>query len=366
MCIRDRYGGCCVLAMANQQRSVSPKTHLIMGILALTTIVPASAKFSVVGYLQDHQMASANFERLMRSGTTIVLHSIEPDETGALEVNISTAYLRTATIARAVNGGKLFVSVGGWGKSAGFATVVADKFVRDRFIGHLVHFCTSNQLNGADLNWEAPNGATEMQSYGELLVELKTEFKKHQLELSVLLHVWQDLGKRALDAVDWVHLIAYDVQSKNGRHSTLEHAQTYVNHIVKTNIERVVVGLRAKIVVGVPCYGRDRMRGVHDMKSGGVIPMTNMGRVQPYREIQEQFQPVWNQDGVPNGMWWNGPGTVRNKARWVVDQELGGVMLWELGQDTVEPQTSLLSAVRNVFDDQKSAAAARASQSKEL
>eukprot|EP00658_Telonema_sp_P-2_P006623 TRINITY_DN12502_c0_g1_i3.p3 TRINITY_DN12502_c0_g1~~TRINITY_DN12502_c0_g1_i3.p3 ORF type:complete len:102 (-),score=18.60 TRINITY_DN12502_c0_g1_i3:427-732(-) len=90
------------------------------------------------------------------------------------------------------------------------------------------------------------------------------------------------------------------------------------------------------------------MRGVRDVKSKGVIPMTHMGRVQAYSDIVKEFEPVEAQNGVPNGMWWNGARLVRQKAEWAVEQSLGGVMVWDLSQDTSRNATSLLEVIRQV------------------
>eukprot|EP00658_Telonema_sp_P-2_P006622 TRINITY_DN12502_c0_g1_i26.p1 TRINITY_DN12502_c0_g1~~TRINITY_DN12502_c0_g1_i26.p1 ORF type:complete len:328 (+),score=62.52 TRINITY_DN12502_c0_g1_i26:167-1150(+) len=310
----------------------------------------APSGMTIAGYVPMERANDLDMHRAVREGTTLILHSLPITPTGTLETqDLPFAAVREAVQARERNGGKVFVAVGGAvNKSDALHSLVRDKTLRARLVGRIVHFCTANSLDGVDVDWDLVNRTDDLFHYSVLLSELKKELRPHGLELSVLLRVWQDLGKTGLEAVDWVHLIAFNVQEQKGRHSTLSHAHTYVNHLVKTNVERVVVGLRSKIRFGVPFFGRDRMRGVRDVKSKGVIPMTHMGRVQAYSDIVKEFEPVEAQNGVPNGMWWNGARLVRQKAEWAVEQSLGGVMVWDLSQDTSRNATSLLEVIRQV------------------
>ena len=43
----------------------------------------------------------------------------------------------------------------------------------------------------------------------------------------------------------------------------------------------------------------------------------------------------------------NGKATVQAKTRFARDSGLGGVMVWELGQDARDPELSLLEAIRH-------------------
>ena len=64
----------------------------------------------------------------------------------------------------------------------------------------------------------------------------------------------------------------------------------------------------------------------------------------PYTEIVAQFNPQPNVDQVGQ-MYFNGPDTVRQKVKLAVNSKLGGVMVWELGQDA-NGQQSLLRVIQ--------------------
>eukprot|EP00122_Pirum_gemmata_P005212 Pgem_evm1s4756 len=95
----------------------------------------------------------------------------------------------------------------------------------------------------------APQGPNETINYGLLIEKVKEIFNQSnsKLVVTVALHYWQNLGKAAVDAVERVHLMTYDL---NKRHSTLGDTELAVNHVAKSGIPF------SKIALGVPAYGR--------------------------------------------------------------------------------------------------------------
>jgi GH18 family chitinase len=90
----------------------------------------------------------------------------------------------------------------------------------------------------------------------------------------------------------------------------------------------------SKIRLGLPFYGRG---------------ITNRNAVQTYAEIvAAQPRPLnaekLNSDEL-NGIYFNGPATIRAKSEWARSQKLSGVMIWEIGQDATGDD-SLLKVVR--------------------
>ena len=70
--------------------------------------------FRIVGYLPEYRMGGANFDKLVSAGTDVILFSLQPKHTGALDTSaISPKYIEAATQSRARNGGRVFVCIGG-------------------------------------------------------------------------------------------------------------------------------------------------------------------------------------------------------------------------------------------------------------
>lgn len=86
--------------------------------------------------------------------------------------------------------------------------------LRLRFVDELIKFCKEHNLDGVDYDWEAPSNQAEAKNYGILLSNTKKLFRAHKLMVTVAIHVWQDLGKVGFNAVDRVHLMAYDAHKQ--------------------------------------------------------------------------------------------------------------------------------------------------------
>jgi len=289
-------------------------------------------------------MAAIDFDSMMRPGTTAIMFSLEPTASGALDTSrIPTEYLRKATAARDEHGGNVFVCLGGAGRSQAFAGIAANPKLRQRFVGELISYLTKHNLDGVDYDWEAPANAEQTKHYGQLLSNTKKMFRSHNLMVTAAIHVWQDLGTLAFTSVDRLHLMAYDAQEKDGRHSTLQTAMDYAGHVLKYGVNsgkdadaKFNAELIPKLMLGVPAYGRNK---------------NNMGDVATYADIMRDHAPGPEIDELPSGMYFNGVNTIKQKASWVKRMGLGGVMMWELGQDSTDPKTSLLHALRQVQED---------------
>jgi GH18 family chitinase len=87
----------------------------------------------------------------------------------------------------------------------------------------------------------------------------------------------------------------------------------------------------SKIVLGLPAYSR-RVNSPGDVKT-----YSELVAADPSNALRDET--------AQGGHAYNGVDTVRQKTRWAQEAGLGGVMLWEAGQDTIDAATSLLAAM---------------------
>ena len=124
-----------------------------------------------------------------------------------------------------------------------------------------------------------------------------------------------------LNAVDFINVMAYD-GGDGERHSSYQFAVNCGTYWKQTR------GLPAyKVVLGVPFYARPSWAD--------------------YGTILASVPEASGTDHVAyNGMevYYNGVDTIAEKTRYA-REELGGVMIWELTQDTGDSEKSLLQAI---------------------
>ena len=283
----------------------------------------AGSSFRIVGYLPDYRLADYDLEAA-KTLTDLIVFSAEPAHDGSLNTerlkNCPWSSLLTFKTKHRV---RLLLTIGGWERSTQFATVASSPDLRTRFVAAVVEFCLARRLDGVDLDWEHPEGLQQEQGYALLLSDLRKRFEPHGLLLSVTMAAWQKLTPEAVDAVNFVQVMAYD---HDQRHSTFESAKRDLDQLLDMKIPA------EKIVLGLPFYGRN-------LKTRDATT---------YREIQEQFSPKPDQDEL-QGVYFNGPEMIRRKTQHAIRSRLGGVMIWELGQDA-KGDASLLKVIQHLLD----------------
>ncbi len=264
-------------------------------------------EFRLAGYLPDYRLAEFDLDSL--SGLTdLILFSAEPTADGGIDFSrLKAAPWEKLRLWKTRHRTRLILCVGGWDRSAAFPAVSASPALRQTFARQLAAACLERRFDGVDLDWEHPRDATEAEHYGLLLQQLRTEFQPHGLVLSITLAAWQPLTPAAVEAVDYVQVMAYD---HPGRHSTFEGARDDIARVLKAG------AARRKVVLGLPLYGRD---------------IKQPDTVRTWRQIVERDPQITGDE--QEGLFLNGPETIQRKTEWALSEKLGGVMVWELGQD---------------------------------
>lgn len=209
---------------------------------------------------------------------------------------------------------RLLFTVGGWKKSEGFLSLAEEPSLRFKFIQDARAFCLRHGFDGIDYDWEHPKGPRQLKALEELLRDSREEFTHHKLSVTIAQAGWQDLGRSVYDLVDRVHLMSYD---HNFPQATFEKTNADVDRLIQAGCPR------QKIIVGLPFYGR-----------------TKEGTAKAYSDLHRNSDFNERNDEV-DGFAFNGAETIAKKVRYAQRQQLGGVMIWELGQDITGPGSLL-------------------------
>lgn len=286
---------------------------------------------------------------------------------------------------------RCLICVGGWTWSERFSDMAATPQSRRRFAKSAVIFLRKYKFDGIDIDWEFPvkggepdnrHRPEDKQNLTLLIQELKQQFAAEGRGWTVTAAIditpahYSNLDLKGLGThADWLHLMAYNM---HGTWSNVTNFHTALHPVradpnapaVKagTNIaaaidEFIRQGVPArKLVVGGALYGRV-FRGVTRDENGLFQEFDSTSTEPsgiPFREItalkKDSWKRHWNREARVPWLFnskervmitYDDSQSLREKAKFVRDRKLGGMMLWSLSSD--DKEHSLVNTVYDVL-----------------
>jgi chitinase len=311
------------------------KNGLIVWLAVVGLFNAAIAQVKVIGYVTNNQVATVDYTKI----THLNIAFENPDANG----NLSFASNDNTYIQKAHdNGKKVLVSIAG-GFASEDATYKARYFdlisdaKRAGFVDKISAYLTTHNFDGLDVDLE---GSAINADYGKFIAALSTSLKANdKLLTTALSHVngGANVSDEALLLFDYVNIMAYDATGpwnpgNPGPHSTYDFAVASLNYWVGRGLPK------SKAILGVPFYGY------------GFGNDFNEGMA--YSEIVSKYPGAESRDESGNTIYYNGIPTMKTKVQYVVDNEYGGIMIWQLAQDLVSTNSkSLLRTIYNVINN---------------
>ncbi len=313
---------------------------IIFGILILTgslgfqssplaaQTVEAEPSKRIVGYFPYWESGDTNSIDYTKL-TDIIYFHIWPNADGSLDTSaVNTNDLNTIRNNAHSAGVNVLIAVGGWGVSNGFPAMAADNNARANFVANIANYIAANNLDGVDIDWETPIDQTKIDNQDILLSDLSNTLQPLGKLVTVAANgEVAELKSSAAGSVDWVNVMAYDMNWGNAEHSTFSDSVASLQMYENAGIPK------EKLSLGIPFYGRD----------------DNTNAIK-YEDVVSACNPLPSENTC-NGYFFNGIDLVQQKSQFVLDNGYDGVMIWNLGQDTYEDNTSLLKAINDVIDD---------------
>jgi chitinase len=309
-----------------------------VAIALLLLNLSANARPNVVAYVPNWIDLSSFAETIDYSKVTHINIAFEnpKNEGGDLSFNRKNE----ALIAKArANKIPILVSIGG-GAASGDKVLLARYFdlisesKRATFAAKIAEYVTAHNFDGLDVDIEGPSINND---YGAFIEALAKELKpKGKLLTSALSKGYG--GEKVPSSVfahfDFVNIMAYDGAgpwnpNAPGQHSSLAFAKESVVYWLERGLPKT------KAVLGVPFYGY----GFGDAFRKGDYSYSSLVASHPGAEKVDQ---------VGKTIWYNGIPTIKAKSQYVLDEGLGGIMIWSLDYD-VKGDRSLLSAIHEVL-----------------
>lgn len=261
---------------------------------------------------------------------------------------------------------KVLLSVGGW-EAEGFSDAALSAASRATFAESVAALLREHSLDGVDLDWEYP---------GQSVAAIKSRPEDQQNFTALLQAMRAHLGGRYLLTIasadreyfdftqmdrlhvylDWINVMSYDffnsLTPTTGHHAGL-YASPYAAPTDRNADASVKQHLAAgippeKLVLGVAFYGRG-FAGVQPAHQGLNQAYERFEAAHPYAELVEKFigrqgfVREWDARAQAPFLWnaqtrafitYDDPQSIAIKAEYVRKHRLGGMMFWELSQDS--------------------------------
>lgn len=251
---------------------------------------------------------------------------------------------------------KVLLSIGGGG-TKNFSSVILDKEKRKILVDELRCVVDELGLDGVDLDYEewegGVGGASESDwekraALENLYKELRGKLNGKKLIAAAVNASWDNGGTGVYNCysntmfqyLDFVSLMIYDFSGPwSGTYTGPHSAWEFYVKSIRYWLENKKLP-KDKLVAGVPFYGYKFLK---KNCADGVQSMA-------YREILEEY-PERNahlSDSV-GLIYYDGIYTIKRKAEYIKEQKLGGIMVWEITQDTEMPDKSLLNQINRIL-----------------
>lgn len=232
------------------------------------------------------------------------------------------------------------IAVGGWSYQdvtleATFAEATNTDVKIELFVNSIMNMVNEYGFDGVDIDWEYPRaGEPSQQQYEKLMLSLNKRLKPEGkiLTSAVISGVTHENIPQpesaahtdiVIDCVDWLNIMVYD-GGDGLAHSPYDFAVNCGSYWRYTrNISP------EKIVLGVPFYGRPAW-----------VTYDKILEINP----DAYDKDIITIDGVD--VYYNGIPTIQKKTKWA-KENLGGIMFWEVSQDSLEKSKSLQQAIAN-------------------
>jgi chitinase len=344
---------------------------LLIAVMAVGVSQAPAANKIVVGYY--YPGGSYTYTSIRYDCLTVIAHAfIEPNTNGSLNVPGGFLYPQLITQAHARNV-KVVVSVGGYGaaNTAAFVAMAADTTARHKFVSNLFDFCMNNGYDGADLDWEYP-AAADKANFTALVHELRTAFNVAYPAFTLSIATSAS-GSSGFDVAatmadfDWIGLMTYDFYgtwtAKAGPNSPLYGTygttdQGWIDNSVANFFAKSVPP--SKLLIGIAFYGwQYKTSALYAGQTGGASAQTQATQKQ-YQSFIGNLQSGWTrtwdaathtpymQDAAKTTLIsYDDSASISDKCDYIKSKNLGGAIVWAIGQDYTSPRQPLLETIGN-------------------
>lgn len=291
--------------------------------------------FRVVGYLYTEGNFAESFGQVdLNQITDLNLAFLNPDSEGNFPNNAFYTQLLKAAHDKGV---RVFFSIGGGSPPAHLESLLATVEGRNKLVQGIVGLLDTYGFDGVDIDLE---NELINAHYAPFVSAVSQAVKPKGKLVTAALARWNSdkIGDATLAQYDLIHVMSYDATGpwnpdNAGPHSPFAMAEGDFKYYTET---RKIPA--EKVVVGVPFYGYGFNGAPTTMEYRDIVTIS------PNSEFEDQI-------AIGGGtVYYNGITTIRNKTRFAMENGAGGVMIWQLLQDTKDSK-SLLNTINSTINE---------------
>ncbi|MBP5198495.1 MAG: RICIN domain-containing protein [Lachnospiraceae bacterium] len=281
---------------------------------------PETAGRRVVGYLPSYRtyaIDSIDFSALTHCNLSFMTYA-----NGYVSLGFSSSDVTNIVNKCHANNVKAIIALGGWGgfTNDGAFTTSAK---RSSIVNQIMNYVNTYNLDGVDIDIELGD-ADIWANYDAFISELSGRLKANGKLLTMAVSPWftGSIANSTYNYFDFLNLMTYDYSQNGGDVAPWSQVYDNINYYSQRGVSN------DRLVIGVPFYGYD-----------------STGTAYTYSQIISMNPGAANSDYY-NGIAYNGASTIQAKAEYA--KNYGGIMMWELAQDSFG-QYSLLSIIKNTM-----------------
>eukprot|EP00382_Lankesteria_abbotti_P002486 CAMPEP_0113845614 /NCGR_PEP_ID=MMETSP0372-20130328/856_1 /TAXON_ID=340204 /ORGANISM="Lankesteria abbotti" /LENGTH=282 /DNA_ID=CAMNT_0000814679 /DNA_START=1 /DNA_END=849 /DNA_ORIENTATION=- /assembly_acc=CAM_ASM_000359 len=230
----------------------------------------------------------------------------------------------------------VLVTVGGAGRTAGFAGAIGDADTRKTLVSNIGQYASDHHLDGVDFDVVIPAETDKQDELGLFFKEMKNDLQSRSMIMTLAVHPAprHRIPQVIIDQANFIHLMAYDnwcAFPPTARPPCHHSEYSYAKDVITQFLPLPHVHPE-KTTLGIPFYGRE----------------VSSGQAKSYSDLALAFPDAVVESDEVDGYSFNRVQTVKDKVGLAFRYRLGGVMLWEVGQDLpVTHKDALLPAIQH-------------------
>lgn len=307
--------------------------------------VPKEYNRQVIGFYPYYRHTAMPVEDIPWNNLTRVIYAFAfPNNDGTLETN-HLSYAETLNALGHKNGVEVFFSIASGGEGQSFIEAISTQAKRDTLINDIVGYMLTFCYEGVDIDYEKFESTEIEENLTMFMYDLQEALAEYGFLISIDVYPSNWNGRHISDEivswVDEVNVMAYNFSgpwSEPGPHSSYEQS-------IGSGDGKYSTGLaywhnyrgwpKEKLILGVPFYGRD-----FDNNGGAPITYANILKI----DEEAAYASQWN------NIYYNGLDVIERKSNYIVENNFPGIMIWEIAQDSANPETNLLTKISTILN----------------